>query len=157
MSRRAVDLVLVGTFVSLFAVTIRGVWTAISMGDPYILGDWQINYVGGFVRRGLLGELPRYGLEWFGVDTRTTVFAVQFLVYGAFFGFSLPLVAAAIARYPVFAFAAASPLAFSFGAASPSAAGRKEIVFLATLSALAWRLNRRSKETRATLCGLSLV
>jgi hypothetical protein len=141
----------------LFVLIVHGVWAAVVAKHPYILGDWQINYAGGFVRRGLLGEGARWWNLLLNIDFKSTVFAIQVLAYAAFFIFSLPVVSAAVARYPIFAFALLSPLTFSFAAAGPEGSGRKEIVFLALLAFVAWQLKRQATYTRVWIVAFSVA
>jgi hypothetical protein len=109
---------------------------------PYFIGDWQINYVAGFVRRGLLGEVARLLFVHFAIDTRTTIVAMQVSFYLLFFFASALLFSPVLARHPMFAFAVFSPMAVSFKALDSSmgiagvnaTTGAKEIVLLAMLA-----------------------
>ncbi len=51
---------------------------------PWIIGEWLINYQGGFVRRGLIGEVIWRVTNWFGIDRVLFVLIVQELVLFSF-------------------------------------------------------------------------
>lgn len=106
---------------------------------PYWIADWQINYVAGFVRRGLAGDFALTLRKLFGIDTRMTVVALQLAAFALFFGALAWLVPPVLARHPMLGFAAFSPIAFSFKALDvhPGSTGAKEIVLLAALAAQA--------------------
>jgi|GEM_PF-3963834 len=108
---------------------------------PYFIGDWQINYAAGFVRRGLLGELAHWLFVHFAIDTRTTIVVLQGVFYAVFFGASAILFSPLLARHPMFAFAVFSPMTIAFkaldsggGTSGLNTTGSKDIVFLALLA-----------------------
>jgi len=124
------------------AVIIRALWSAYNANHPYIIGDWEIHYAGGFVRRGLVGEIVRALSNAFSIEPRVVVIVLQVLAYAFFFVAGLTLVLPVIVESPRFAFLVCSPLTFSFAAVSPEGGGRKEILFLAALSFQALTLVR---------------
>jgi hypothetical protein len=131
---RIAALSVLAVFVVHLALVIPPLIAARGEPAPYWIADWQINYAGGFVRRGLLGELARLLAVHASVDTRTTIVAMQILFFVAFFGASAALLVPELARHPVFAFAVFSPITFAFKALDPGSGGAKDIVFLALLA-----------------------
>ena len=160
MRERSVRLIIAFFFVWLAYAVFNDLWIAHLAIHPYKVGDWQINYAGGFVRRGLLGELARQLASSLAINTTNTALWIQFASYAVFLLCGLRLVVPVVARYPIFAFAVFSPLTFSFAAADPAACGRKEIVYLAVLAAQGcWMLQRapKAQHTGRLLVTLSIV
>ncbi len=120
-------------FAMLFVIVVYGLWLYNQQGHNYIVGDWQINYAGGFVRRGLLGELIRIVADSTGLDNRIIVLIVQAAAYAVFFAFAASLSTHAADRFPLFLFLVLSPLTFAFGPVGPDGSGRKEVLYLASL------------------------
>jgi hypothetical protein len=129
-------------FAAFAAVVISDLIRAHGEAAPYFIGDWQINYAAGFVRRGLLGEFARLLFVHFSIDTRTTIVFMQIVFYVVFFGASALLFSSVLTSHPMLAFAVFSPLAVPFKALDSGVAatgvnattGAKEIVFLALLA-----------------------
>ena len=77
----------------LTAVFLASVWLALAHElarasrrlDPWIVGDWLINYAGGFVRRGLPGETIRLLWKATGVAPPAWVLCLQLVLYAVFF------------------------------------------------------------------------
>ena len=65
MRERSVRLIIAFFFVLLAYAVFNDLWIAHLAIHPYKVGDWQINYAGGFVRRGAWLRL-RDGLELVG-------------------------------------------------------------------------------------------
>ena len=59
-------------------------WQTMAVRDPWVIGDWLINYAGGFVRRGLMGELPLPAGDAGHIRTESLAYAVQLLAYAAY-------------------------------------------------------------------------
>ena len=51
------------------------------VGNDWGVSEWIINYQGGFVRRGLPGEIAFYLAKYFGLDLRFVIFILQSLTY----------------------------------------------------------------------------
>jgi hypothetical protein len=123
--------------ICIFIVNILISYTAFSVKSPYIVGDWLINYQGGFVRRGFWGELI-FQLSFF-TDTNpgTYVFVTQSFIYGIFLFFSFLLLKKEndIAAYALLIF---SPFLFLFQINDPQGSFRKEILYFAILSINVW-------------------
>jgi hypothetical protein len=118
------------------AMVISDLIRAHAEAAPYFISDWQINYAGGFVRRGLLGEFARLLFVHFAIDTRTTIVVMQTLSYVVFFVASTMLLAPVLVRHTMFAFAVFSPITIAFKAleSGGGTTGAKDIVFLALLA-----------------------
>ncbi len=105
------------------------------VAHPWVIGEWLLNYSGGFVRRGLLGEglllahrataLPLVGLTA----------ALQVLLYLAFYASLLPLLRGV--RWSL-ALAALllSPATLAFTVLDPPTSMRKEVLLFLALSLL---------------------
>lgn len=74
-----------------FVLTALGSWQAFITHNTWHIGDWLINYQGGFVRRGLLGELIYQLSSYTGVSPGFYVFLTQVLFNGLFLLFSFSL------------------------------------------------------------------
>lgn len=66
-------------FIVIIYIT-RYAWQILHGGNGFKTGDWLINYQGGFVRRGLIGQLL-FDISSFGTDLLWLVFAVQSAIY----------------------------------------------------------------------------
>jgi hypothetical protein len=121
--------------------------------NTYRLLEWLINYEGGFVRRGLVGQLALELHDIAGITPTHTVFAIQIGAYGIFFLFSYRLLARVSDRTP-FILLIYSPFLFVFQIASWKAGSRKEILFFALLAVLANAFARSDSDRRRfwTLC-----
>ena len=105
------------------------------VAHPWIVGEWLINYSGGFLRRGLLGEclllvhrvtrLPLVGL------TAT----LQIGLYGAFYASLLSLLRGVRWSLPLLALFL-SPATLAFTVLDPPSSVRKEILLFLALSLL---------------------
>ncbi len=69
---------LIGGYLFVFAHYFNEIYSG---GDPWKSGDWLINYQGGFVRRGALGELLLKLSDLTKFDLLWLLFAFQVLVY----------------------------------------------------------------------------
>lgn len=103
--------------------------------DTWLVGDWLINYQGGFVRRGLLGEVFMWASQFFGIQIVVLVVVFQLFVYLVFFVAACRL--AIHAKFSVASFLLiGSPAFILFPVLDYQGAFRKEILFLALLSIL---------------------
>ncbi len=135
----AISLGLLGTVITLLTM-----WPAYSANHPYIIGDWEISYAGGFVRRGILGEVIRWLSTVLAIEPRLIVISAQTLAYVVLFICGVALTLPVVSRYPKFAFLACSPLTLLFPVASPDGGGRKEILLLALFAVQAVLLLKRA-------------
>ena len=107
--------------------------------DPWRIGDWLINYRGGFTRRGLSGEMVWWAHRALGLDPILLISMVQGLCYGLFLFCAYRLIAGA-PRAPDYVLLIFSPFIFLFQVHVPQGGFRKEILLLALL---AWLVLRR--------------
>ncbi|MBK9927369.1 MAG: hypothetical protein IPP66_19035 [Anaerolineales bacterium] len=123
-----------GTFLFLFfhALFLMSTPTA---PDTWLVGDWLINYHGGFVRRGLIGEIFLDVSQWLGIEIVTLVVVTQLIAYLVFFISTCRLSLDATFSASSFMLIC-SPAFILFPILDPQGGFRKEILFLALLSAL---------------------
>ena len=78
-------------FALVFITTIAGALSGYLRHDSFKIGDWLINYQGGMVRRGLLGEVI-YQLSYFThINPGLYVVLFQIFFYAVFLFFSFAL------------------------------------------------------------------
>ena len=112
--------------------------------DPWFIGDWLINYQGGVVRRGLVGEIFFQVSQRLGVDIILLVIVIQLLVYLIFLINTYRLVL----NSPFSAWNAAlifSPAFMLFPNYNVESGFRKEILLFALLSILCVRFALSSR------------
>jgi hypothetical protein len=146
---------LAGIFTAYLVIVVFDLMSAYREPAPYFIGDWQINYVAGFVRRGLPGEFARLLFVYFGIDTRTTILVMQVLFYVVFFVASAALLAPLLLRHPLFAFAVFSPMTIAFkaldlGGGTEGSTGSKDVVFLALFAVQAVLSTRTRSDPAAS-------
>ena len=60
--------------------------------NGYILGDWLINYSGGFVRRGLFGEINIFFSEFLKINLINTSFITVSIIFILFIYYLIKLI-----------------------------------------------------------------
>jgi len=120
-----------------FLTTIAGAWTWVFRHDPWSVGDWLINYQGGFVRRGLIGEIVFQCTLLTGVNPGVCVVLLQITCYGIFFLFSFKILRSVPVISP-FALLVFSPFVFPFQIYESHGGYRKEILLIALLAVETW-------------------
>lgn len=121
----------------IFATTACGAVINYLTLDPYNLGDWLINYSGGFVRRGLAGEVAAVWWKLTAFNPGITVAVIQILCYGIYIFFTVRILEKT-GNLRAYAFLAFSPFFLSFQINTFGGGYRKEILFLALLSVLVY-------------------
>ena len=98
--------------------------------EPWITGDWLINYSAGFVRRGLVGEIVRRLYQTADVNPVSAILGIKGGLYAAI---SIGLLFIALRRrFDVFDFALVMcPAGLPFELYAILGSGRKEIALLA--------------------------
>lgn len=138
-SERILKILLVLFLISVFLTTVAGSIVQAFEKGPWTFGDWLINYRGGFARRGLLGEI----IYWFSKSSFLSpaffVIACHTFFYGIFFYYSYLLLKKQQSMVP-FVFLIFSPFLFLFQIVGPGGGYRKEIIFFALFSFLAYSL-----------------
>lgn len=108
--------------------------------DSWIIGDWLINYSGGFVRRGLDGALAMGLHRVTGVPLKWDVFLMQVSVFLVLLGCVYQLSKEIHWSYGMTA-VLLSPATLAFTVLDPNFAGlRKEILLFAALAVTIWAL-----------------
>jgi hypothetical protein len=120
-------------FVTLFSLAL-GVRMAGEV-SPWIIGEWLINYSGGFVRRGLIGTLVLLIGHATGVALQWIVFPIQVITFLTFIG-SVYWLSKKIRWSLWMAAALLSPATLAFTVMDSYAGFRKEFLLFAALSML---------------------
>ncbi len=118
--------------------------------DPWIIGDWLINYQGGIVRRGLIGEVFFRISQWSGLDIVTFIVTFQVFIYLIFFinTCRLAIRSRFSARNAALIY---SPAFMLFPILDPLGGFRKEILLFALLSTLCYWFTTSNTETSKNL------
>jgi hypothetical protein len=107
--------------------------------DPWLIGDWLINYQGGIVRRGLAGELFFRLAQFSNTSPVLLIVGFQLLMYLVFLTnacrLSMNSSFSALNAAVIF-----SPAFILFPVLDPLGAFRKEIAIFALYAAVCWRL-----------------
>lgn len=115
-------------------------------GEPWKSGDWLINYQGGFVRRGALGELLLKLSDLATLDLLWLLFTLQVAVYGLVIYFTCQMYVA-VDRSREWVAVLLSPAFLMFAFYDYLGGFRKEIIAFAAFAILAYgyatlRLNK---------------
>ncbi len=153
---RLIRAILVPYLALLFLATAWVAWQGVSENHPWRIGDWLINYQGGFVRRGLSGELTLLLSASSGIDPGFWIWSVQLACYLAFFGFSASLLTKQASLQP-YLWLLFSPFLFAFQLHDHVGGYRKEVVHLAALAFVAWSAQRHDKRTFGIVAGAVLL
>lgn len=144
-------------FIALYSIGFNALM--LRENNPYILGDWLINYSGGFVRRGLTGALALIVHDMTGVPLAWVVFAMQVSIFLLFLACVYRLSKGIRWSYLMTA-VLLSPATLTFTVMDPYASGlRKEILLFAALAfALCVLLSSRLKDWQlSAMLSLMLV
>ena len=74
------------------------------LNNGWLIGDWLINYEGGFVRRGFSGEFFLLLNGYLNIELNRLVFYFQFLIASIFFIFSFISIMIVFFSFSCFAF-----------------------------------------------------
>ena len=122
-----------------FALIFFGVFFLYSkhdVGNDSSISDWLINYEGGFVRRGLIGELITNFSIMLSFKLRDTILIFQLLFFTSYY-FLIILFCKNLLQNRLIILAVFSPIFILYPVAEIEALGRKElIIFLIFLSYL---------------------
>lgn len=122
--------------VLLIFITI-GAWNQVGFHEGFNVGDWLINYEGGFVRRGLIGEILYLLAKLTGISPAIYLVGLQGIIFSVYFYFSWKILQgkADLVKY---AFLIFSPFLFTFAINSQAGGYRKEIIYFAIISFLSY-------------------
>lgn len=144
---RPVDLATAMLLTATWAVTARGVRYMIAVErSEWRLFDWLVSYEGGFVRRGLSGEIVLGFADLAGVAASTVVVAVQLVAYGVFFWAAFLLVRRLRPVPPPVWLLLFSPWLFTFQVHDPPGGARKDVLALALLAVAAAVIARMARQ-----------
>jgi len=117
--------------------------------DPWTIGDWLITYAGGFVRRGLGGELVLAASRATGSPPNQVAWATFVLLYASF---AAGLFTVLWQRRLTFWYLVLclSPACLTFTFHNPEAVGRKDVLLLASLTLWAFLQRSRPASTAST-------
>ncbi len=141
-------LVLIGTFL----VAMQGYFNH----NAFRVGDWLINYQGGPVRRGLIGELIYQLSRLSQINPGIWVVALQMLFYGVFLVYSCKLLKAQKDLIP-FVLLLVSPFIFMYQINDHQGGFRKEIIYIALLTLVVWWAGAREEKVFEKLFYLVLA
>jgi len=85
MKNRTVLFCIALLFITIITAYIIRLYHFAQICHPWIIGDWLINYSGGFVRRGLCGELMIWLSDVFNIKVHFIVMLSQITIYLAMF------------------------------------------------------------------------
>lgn len=128
-------------FLGIFGLLLRAAKNILfaSSIDKWRVGDWLINYQGGFVRRGLIGEILLWFSNTFHIHLPLLVIVFQIVLYLIFLIFTYRLVI--ISSFNALNIAIVySPAFMLFTAKDSGACFRKEVLFLAFFAFLCYYL-----------------
>ena len=113
--------------------------------DQWLIGDWLINYQGGFIRRGLIGEICLRVSQILGINIVFLVILIQVFFYLIFLSYTCRL-AVKSTFSPLNAALIFSPAFILFPVFDPQGGFRKEILLFALLAILCFYLATTDKK-----------
>ena len=120
-------------FFVIWVFIVIGAWNQVRFREGYNIGEWLINYEGGFVRRGFVGECLYLLARLTGVTPLIYLVILQGIIFAVYFYFSWRMLRekSDLVKY---AFLIFSPFLFTFAINSQAGGYRKEIIYFAVLS-----------------------
>ena len=104
------------------------------VGNDSSISDWLINYAGGFVRRGLVGEISSYIAYFFSFKLRDVILFFQIIVF-TFYYISIFIFFRNVKINRIFILSIFSPIFILYPVAEIEVLGRKELfIFLIIIS-----------------------
>ena len=108
------------------------------VGNDSSLSDWLINYEGGFVRRGLIGELITNFSIMLSLKLRDTILIFQLLFFTSYY-FLIILFCKNLLQNRLIILAIFSPIFILYPVAEIEALGRKELIIFFLVAIKAYR------------------
>ncbi len=133
-------------FALVFITTVVGALSGYLEHNSWKMGDWLINYQGGMVRRGFLGEIIYQLSHFTHINPGLFVIAFQIFFYTIFLFFSYALLKKQHILLP-YALLIFSPFIFTFQINDLQGGFRKEIIYLALLAFVVWAARTRDHKT----------
>ena len=112
--------------------------------NPYIVGDWLINYQGGFVRRGFLGELFYQISKIFDVTILNILFTFNSIIIVILFFFTYSIIKNSL-KNNIFTIYCILPSTFLFTFFDPLAVARKDYLILLPYLIYAYMAEKKKK------------
>lgn len=133
-------------FVVIWVLIVIGATHQVGFHEGFNIGDWLVNYQGGFVRRGFIGEIVYLLSKSTGFNPAYYVVMIQSIIFAIFFFFSWKILkeTSDLVKY---AFLIFSPFLFTFAINSQAGGYRKEIIYFTTLSFIVYAHNTFAKKT----------
>ena len=126
------------------------------VAHPWIIGEWLINYSGGFLRRGLLGALLLGLHQVTHLSLVGLAAALQCVLYAAFYISLIPLLRGLRWSLPLVALLL-SPATLAFTVLDPPTSVRKEILLFLALSLLVNVVLRQQSRSWQLTLGIALA
>ena len=139
-----------------FIIIINNFFRFFQNKTAHQFAPWFSNYQGGFVRRGLPGELLYQIHDFFNLHLGWIVFIFVILLYFSFYFLFFKSIKN-LKLNVVFIFALLSPLAFYYPVLNSKATGHKEIIFLLFLSFFCYLLPKITKLQAIYLVSLMIL
>ena len=135
-------LIFLSSFMALLLFSnIRSLWAFAKLSNGWIIGDWLINYQGGFVRRGLGGSLLLLVSDLLKIPPNLTVAFFQILLYCSYFVILFLLIRKKSLN-TWFLILLLSPATLLFPVYDIHAVGRKEIILFFLFALFVYCLKR---------------
>ncbi|MHB8422230.1 MAG: hypothetical protein ACYC9S_10960 [Leptospirales bacterium] len=124
-------------FVILLVFIAIGGWHQIGFHEGFNIGDWLINYQGGFVRRGFAGEILYLLARVTHLSPAILLLGLQDVLFSLYFYFSYRVLQTKtdLVKYVILIF---SPFLFTFAINSQAGGYRKEIIYFAILAVITY-------------------
>ena len=139
---KSFQIFLILIFISIaFLLTLITSFEINKINHEFVIGDWLINYQGGFVRRGLIGELIFKFSNFSKINPGIITSYFHIFFYFLFFLFTFLSICQQkkLKEYILLIF---SPFVFYFQIFDYLGGFRKEIIFFSILSCFVWCLNK---------------
>lgn len=142
-------------FVLVFIQTVIVGYHHLNTHNLWAIGSWLINYTGGFVRRGLLGEGALTLAQLTSLEAKHWVLGIQLCCYAVYFycSYRLLIRQRQVGRYFLLI---GSPFIFLFQVYDPQGGFRQEILFFALFAYNAYARATFTTQNRALVGWLSL-
>ena len=128
--KKKIDLYLLSYILILIFFGIFFLFSKHDVGNDSSLSDWLINFSGGFVRRGIIGEISIFFSNIFSIELRDTIFLFQTIIFSTYY-FLVYKFLKDILKRRFFLLAIFSPIFILHPVAEIEILGRKELfIFL---------------------------
>ena len=84
-NNKKIDLYLLSYILILIFFGIFFLFSKHNVGNDSSLSDWLINFSGGFVRRGIIGEISIFFSNIFSIELRDSIFLFQTIIFSTYY------------------------------------------------------------------------